>query len=109
MILYYALLIVMTMLGAVASLFLKKASGSGNILKLIKNINFYIGGFLYFASALVNIVVLKHLDYSIVLPLTSITYIWTMLLSYIILCEKITKRKIGGIVFIVIGAIFVSM
>lgn len=106
---YFILLIIMTLLGSVASLFLKKASGSDGIVGMLKNINLYIGGFLYLASAVVNIIVLKKMDYSIVLPLTSITYIWTMVLSYLILKEKITKKKIGGVILILIGAVCVSI
>ena len=106
---YFVLLIVMTLLGAVASLFLKKASGSDGIGGMLKNINLYIGGALYLASAVINIIVLKKMEYSIVLPLTSITYIWTMILSYMILKEKITKKKIGGVILILIGAVCVSI
>ena len=106
---YFAVLIVMTILGAVASLYLKKASGAENMIQMLKNVHLYIGGFLYLSSALLNIWILKYLEYSVVLPLTSFTYIWTMLLSYFILKEKITKKKIAGEIFIVIGAIFVSI
>lgn len=106
---YFAVLIVMTILGAVASLYLKKASGAENMIQMLKNVHLYIGGFLYLSSALLNIWILKYLEYSEVLPLTSFTYIWTMLLSYFILKEKITKKKIAGVIFIVIGAIFVSI
>ena len=106
---YFAVLIVMTILGAVASLYLKKASGAENMIQMLKNVHLYIGGFLYLSSALLNIWILKYLEYSVVLPLTSFTYIWKMLLSYFILKEKITKKKIAGVIFIVIGAIFVSI
>ena len=41
----------MTMVGAVASFFLKKASGDLNIKTLLKNKYIYIGGFLYIFSA----------------------------------------------------------
>ncbi len=99
----------MTMLGSIASLFLKKGSGTDGIVSMLKNVNFYIGGFLYFTSAVLNIWVLKVLDYSVVLPLTSLTYIWTMVLSYMILKEKITKKKICGVILILIGAICVSI
>lgn len=109
MIRFYLLLIIMTLIGSIASLFLKKASGLNGIFGMLKNINLYIGGLLYFISAVVNIIVLKKLQYSIVLPLTSITYIWTMVLSYLILKEKITKKKIGGVVLILIGAVCVSI
>lgn len=99
----------MTAMGAIASIFFKKASGSNNILGVLKNPNLYIGGFLYCTAALLNIYVLKFLDYSVVLPLTSITYIWTMVLSFFMLNEKISKKKILGVLCIILGAILVAM
>lgn len=73
------------------------------------NVHLYIGGILYLAAAAVNILVLRYLDYSVVLPVSSITYIWTMLLSYIILKETITKKKVLGVLCIVIGAVCVAV
>lgn len=99
----------MTLMGSVASLFLKRASGSDGIRSMLFDINLYVGGGLYFLSAVINIWVLRYLDYSVVLPLTSLTYMWTMFLSYLILDEKITKRKIAGVILILIGAVFVSI
>lgn len=109
MVIYYVVLLVMTMFGSVASLFLKKASGSKSLIDMLKNINLYIGGFLYVSSAVLNIWLLKILDYSIILPLTSLTYIWTMVLSYFILKEKITVKKIAGVCLILVGAIIISI
>ena len=108
MVIYYIVLLVMTMFGSVASLFLKKASGSNDLIDMLKNINLYIGGFLYVSSAVLNIWLLKILDYSVILPLTSLTYIWTMILSYFILKEKITVKKIAGVCLILVGAIIIS-
>lgn len=98
----------MTMLGSVAALFLKRASGFESIKMLLMDINLYIGAGLYLTSALLNIYILKYLDYSIVLPLTSITYIWTILVSYWILKEKITPRKIIGVTAIFISSVLLS-
>ncbi len=109
MIVHFIELIVMTLLGAIASLFLKKASNVGNIIFMFQNINLYIGGFLYIISAVLNIWILRYFDYSVVLPLTSLTYVWTMVLSYKILKEKITKQKIYGVVFILLGAVCTSI
>ena len=109
MVIYYIVLVIMTIFGSVASLFLKKASGSNGLINMLKNINLYIGGFLYVSSAVLNIWLLKILDYSVILPLTSLTYIWTMFLSYFILKEKITVKKIVGVCLILIGAIMISI
>ncbi len=108
MVIYYIVLLIMTMFGSVASLFLKKASGLNSLIDMLKNINLYIGGFLYVSSAILNIWLLKILDYSVILPLTSLTYIWTMVLSYFILKEKITVKKIAGVCLILVGAIIIS-
>ncbi len=109
MVIYYIVLLIMTMFGSVASLFLKKASGLNSLIDMLKNINLYIGGFLYVSSAVLNIWLLKILDYSVILPLTSLTYIWTMVLSYFILKEKITVKKIAGVCLILVGAIIISI
>ena len=106
---YYILLIIMTMMGAVAALFLKKASEFQNLKQLIFNKNIYIGGILYFLSALLNIYILRFLYYSIVLPLTSITYIWTMILSYFVFHEKITMKKIIGLGCVFGGVVLIAV
>lgn len=103
----YIVLITMTLIGSTASLFLKKASNYKTFLDLLKNKNLYIGAFLYLLSALLNIYILKYLDYSIVLPLTSITYIWTMIISKIILKEKLTFKKMFGTFLIFCGALVI--
>lgn len=98
-------ILAMTLLGAAASLFLKMASNSGSAVLIIKSIHFYVGGLLYFLSALLNIYLLKHIDYSILLPLTSITYIWTLVLSFLFLKEKISARLMAGIALVICGVI----
>ena len=105
----YTSLVFMTFIGSVASLFLKKASGSNGIKRMRVNLNIYIGGLLYLLSAVLNIWILRFLDYSVVLPLTSLTYVWTMIISHLILKEKITIKKILGVVLILVGAVIVSI
>ncbi len=106
---YYLLLLLMTLMGASASLFLKKSTDSNGLSGLVRNINLYIGAVLYLISAILNIYILKYLEYSVVLPLTSITYIWTMLFSYFILSERITLKKVIGVILITMGAIIISI
>jgi len=104
----YIYMFVMTLLGAFAALFLKKASGSNNIKTLLITRNFYISGGLYFLSACMNIYILRFLPYSVVFPMTSITYIWIMVVSYFALREKISANKIVGVVLIIIGVILLA-
>ena len=105
----YVLILIMTVMGSVASLFLKKASSFKKLKELLLNINLYIGGFLYLVSAILNIIVLKSMEYSIVLPLTSLTYVWTMFISYLFLKEYISLKKIIGVSLIVFGAIIIVL
>lgn len=109
MTLRFAALLVMTVLGSFASLLLKRAAGAGGLLALLKNANLYAGGFLYLISAVLNIYLLKYLPYSAVLPLTSLTYVWTMVLSRLVIGEHITGKKIAGVACILIGAVCVSL
>lgn len=104
MILNILLIFFMTLTGAFASYCLKRSSDR-SFWKTFFCVWFYLGGFLYLCASLLNIWALKRMDYSTVLPLTSITYIWTIILSFALLKEKITKNMVFGIVCIVIGAI----
>lgn len=111
----YSFIFLMTVMGAVASLFLKKASGSlkgGSVVEsfinLLKTPSLYIGTFLYLLASVLNIYVLRILDYSSVLPLSAFTYVWTMFLARLRFGEKLTKKKVTGVFLVVLGAALVS-
>jgi drug/metabolite transporter (DMT)-like permease len=99
----------MTMAGALGGYYFKKATNHPIGMHKPFLLPFLIGGTLYFVGAVINIIVLKHLPYTIVFPLTSITYIWTFILSYFLLGENITIKKIVGVAFIIIGSIFLVL
>ena len=102
------IIIVMTFMGALASIFFKKASGSISVFSIIKSPSLYIGGILYLIAAILNIIVLKSMNYSIVMPLTSLTYIWTILLAKIFMAERLSTNKILGCVLICVGATLIA-
>ena len=68
----------------------------------------YAGGSLYLAASVLNIYVLRVLDYSSVLPLSAFTYVWTMFLARIKFGEKLTRRKMAGIFLVVVDAVLIS-
>jgi len=109
MMLYYVLLIILTLLEAVGSVYLKKSTGGKGVIDIIKSPFFYLGGFLYFAAAVMNIYVLRFLDYSVAFPLKALTYIWTVLLAYVFFKEKLTGRKLFGVALIIAGAVLISL
>lgn len=102
------LLLAMTWMGTIASVFFKKASGAGGLKALITDKYLWTGGLIYVGAAVLNIIVLRYLDYSVVLPLTSITYIWTMLVSFLVLKEHISVKQIIGVSLIVLGAVLIT-
>jgi len=110
----YALMVVGTAVGAIASYHFKRASASitginiASVNALAKSKRFYLGVVLYLAAAANNIFILKYMDYSIILPMASLTYIWTMVLAFKLLGETITKKKIFGVAAIIVGAILLA-
>lgn len=109
----YLLFPIMTLMGSLGGFFFKKGAAHLDFKNIFKsvflNLNLYIGGVLYVIAAVLNIIALKYLPYSIVLPLTAITYIWTIIISRLMLKEKVNKEKITGIILIMVGAIFIAM
>lgn len=100
------LVILMTLMGSFGSFFLKKATG-GALASVIKSRDFYIGGVLYFLSLVINVYLLTRLDYSLVVPLCSLSYVWTMILSCKFLKENITYRKIWGTIVMIAGIMLI--
>lgn len=110
MIKYYLLLIFMTVLGSFGAFFLKKASSHDEAkINIVKRSELYIGAFLYFLSALINVYILRFFDYTVVLPLTSLSYIWTMFIAKVLFDEVISKNKIIGVGCIIIGAVLIGV
>jgi len=104
-IIYYVLILIMTLTASFASFFLKKSTNSETFFSILSSKYLYIGGFLYIFAAVINIWLLKRMPYSVVVPLGSITYIWTMLIAWIFLKEKIGTGKVIGTLLIISGVI----
>lgn len=105
----YLLALPMTFLGALGAFFFKKAATKADgLLPLFINKEFYLGGTSYVSGAILNILLLRYLQYSILYPMTAITYIWTAMISHHLLGEKISKRALLGIVMICIGVVFLA-
>ncbi|MBQ9444812.1 MAG: EamA family transporter [Lachnospiraceae bacterium] len=110
MILFLALvLLAETLVASFASFFLKKSSGTDSKVKILISPFFYLGGVMYVVSSCLSIVLMQFLPYAIILPLGSLTYVWTMFISRWLLHEKITGRKLAGIAVIVIGVVLLAV
>lgn len=102
---------VMTVSGSIGAFCFKKASAvlsQGPVYNLLRNHYFYFGGFFYLLGAIMNIMLLRGMDYSVVYPMTTLTYVWTMLIGHVIGGEKITRNKMIAVALILAGAIIIN-
>lgn len=92
-------LLLMTILGALGGVFFKLYSAKGKLF-LLTGLCFYGLG------ALLNIVLLKYLPYTVVFPANALTYMWAIVFAKMIFKEKIGLRRYIGAGFIIAGVIF---
>ncbi len=103
----YVMILLCTLGSTFASYFLKRATGD-TVLEVLKNKYLYIGGALYLCVSITTVWLLQRMPYTIVVPLGSLSFVWTLILSHYLLDEKITWRKISGIAMIILGVILVA-
>lgn len=95
---------VMTLIGALGAFFLKAGMDRVDSPKsLFQNPRLYLGGCCYLAGAGLNILLLRQMDYSVLYPMTALTYVWSMGLSAAFLGERITFGKLAGVAAILAG------
>lgn len=104
----YVLVVVMTLLGAIASALFKKATGDYSFKNIFFSSVFISGVLMYGLASLLNIYLLKYMDYSKLVPMISLSYIWSMIIANKYFEEKIGFLKITGLFFIIIGVILIS-
>ena len=101
--------LVMTLVGAMGAFFLKAGMDRVDSLpSLFRTPKIYLGGCFYLAGALLNILLLRRLDYSVLYPMTAITYVWSMGLSAAFLGERLTGRKLAGVACVLAGVVILS-
>jgi uncharacterized membrane protein len=106
----YLLMLPVTIFGALGSYFFKKATKqSRSIFGLLLESSLYFGGVIYLISIVIYLFLLNKFPLTRLLPLTSLTYVWSLWLASWKLKEKIGKEKIIGIICIIFGAIIVSL
>jgi undecaprenyl phosphate-alpha-L-ara4N flippase subunit ArnE len=104
--------IVLVLFGAIvnasAAFFVKKGIDHFPLLKLYKSNFFLFGFFLYLSSIFIYLVALRGGELSVLYPLVSTTYIWSMFFSVRYLDEKMNKWKWRALIGIIIGVIFIG-
>lgn len=101
--------LIMTLSGSLGAFFFKRSTENLNgIFSLLRIPSFYLGGFFYAFGALLNVVLLRYIDYTIIYPMGALAYIWSLFISNRFLGEKITKKKILGIALIILGVFLLA-
>lgn len=105
----YILLLLNIVLISIGQLLLKKASIitlNQTLVEKILNL-FFIGGlFFYGLSTLLWIKILEKIEISVAYPVMAMSYIIVTIGASLFFQEMITGYKITGIIFIIIGIIF---
>jgi drug/metabolite transporter (DMT)-like permease len=107
-------------IGSAGALLLKKSAGKVNlnlrpkkIISTIKNAishtNFVLSIIFYCLGAALLTFLLKTENLSLIYPLTSMTYIFIVILSYKFLNEKMNKYKWTAVFLIIVGNIFITI
>ena len=78
------------------------------IISILKNFPLMLGIISYGVSFLLWIKVLSKVELSYAYPMVSLGYIIVLIFSYVLFKENITYLRVLGILFIIVGVLFVS-
>ena len=104
-VLYTIIYIFGIIISAVAQVLLKKSADTKkeNILKEYLNVKTILSYSIFFIAALCTVFSYKYLPLSFGPVLGTLEYLFVAILSYCVLKEKISKKKMAGLIIILIG------
>ena len=104
---YFVIALCSVTIASFSQVLLKMGAGKSYPSKIREYLNFYVitGYGMLFVSMVLTIVAYSHLSYLSVPVVEAVGYVLVPVLSYFIFKEKLSKRKILGIVFILAGII----
>ncbi len=109
--LLHSMLLVFTasVVGSFGAVFLKKGAGrlDGNVTSFI-NSRLFVGVALYLGSSVFYALGLRGGDLSVLYPMVSLGYVWTLLWSRLFFHETFTPQKFLGLGLVLLGVIFVG-
>jgi uncharacterized membrane protein len=104
------LVIFSTFFGSIGAFILKKSASKANfsIWRFYKNKVALLGFLIFGTGSMFFIVALKFGSLSVFYPISSLTFIWAVLLSKKFLKEDINSFKVIGVLLIVLGVVIVG-
>ena len=104
---FLLLALLSVVIASFSQVMLKLGAGKTYSSKIREYLNVYVitGYGMLFVSMVITIVAYSHLSYLSVPVVEAVGYVLVPVLSYFIFREKLTKRKILGILFILAGIV----
>ncbi|MFN7918454.1 MAG: EamA family transporter [Bryobacteraceae bacterium] len=97
-------------LGSIGAVFLKSASGRINrdVWSIVMNWRLAAGIVMYVLSSLFYLKGIKQGELTILFPMVSLGYVWTLFWSRLFFQEEFTKSKFIGLGFIIAGIVLLA-
>jgi drug/metabolite transporter (DMT)-like permease len=105
------LVAIASFIGSFGALFLKAGASKLNrgLRYLVFNGRLLLGVALFCASSVAYVVGIRRGELSVLYPLVSLSYIWTLLWSVLFLKERLSRNKIYGLLLIVAGIVLIGV
>ena len=105
------LVFVGSVIGSFGAVFLKLGAvrtNGGGLLSFI-NPQLALGVGLYLGSSIFYGLGIRHGQLSVLYPMVSLGYVWTLLWSRLFFQEQFTRQKMAGLALVLIGVFFVGL
>jgi drug/metabolite transporter (DMT)-like permease len=104
------LVLVASFFGSFGAVFLKMGAAKlhGGFWKIF-NLQLAVGVVLFLGSSVFFVAGIRHGQLSVLYPMVSLGYVWTLVWSRLFFGEAFTKQKFVGLGLILIGVCFVGM
>jgi drug/metabolite transporter (DMT)-like permease len=98
-------------IGSFGAVFLKSGATrlERNFSSLVRNWHLAAGVFFFVASSIFFVLGLREGELSVLYPMVSLGYVWTLLWSRMFFGERLTTTKLAGLALILFGVLLVGL
>ena len=102
--------LIASFLGSFGGVFLKAAADrlQFNLMSLVLNWRLAAGVVVFISSSLLYLKGIKAGELTILYPMVSLSYVWTLIWSKLFFGEPFTRTKFYGILLILLGIVFLA-
>lgn len=105
------MVLVASFIGSFGAVFLKSGADRlhRDVRTLLTNWRLVVGVAFFLASSLLYLKGIKHGELTILYPMVSLGYVWTLLWSRLFFGEPFTREKFAGLGLILLGIVFLAL